>query len=187
MNARNLWLGSMVAGLGLMLGSAWAGDGAKKAQRKAERQTFNQEQKERREGHYSEQKAENKEFRQTLKDKSAQDKASAIADHRQTQYNENASFRSEQHSKRSAFIDQLVTDGLLSADKAASVKTKLSSRWTEAEAKRQDLVGDTVNTLNDLAKNNELTNEQLKAALKQLHQSHKADWEAWRNEQKADK
>lgn len=88
--------------------------------KKGPRNEFRQAVKSRIQDHHQQQKAENKDFQKSLKNSDlAQDqRVAAIKDHRETQYEENITFRERQHRERLRTMERILGDENLSPEES---------------------------------------------------------------------
>lgn len=163
-------------GLGLALQAMAGEDG------KAEREAFRDGLKQKRQQHHEQQKAENKEFRQTLKDKSPNERAAALKDHFAAQYAENREFRAKIQEEVKAFAKGRMEAKGVAAEKIQERLAKMDSRFAESSAHRDQQAQENQALLGQLAQDADLTKEEMREAMKAHFSKQREENKQWRQD-----
>ncbi|MBU4200054.1 MAG: hypothetical protein KKG09_05300 [Verrucomicrobia bacterium] len=156
-------------------GSLLAGDGAGNAAAGTAVKGHRAQQTQERKAHFQQQKSENKEFRQGLKDIKGQDKTEAIVEHRETQYQENKGFIQTQHTENMAFLtERLANNKKLTDTQKSELTSFFESQYHENVSFRDTQHSANITYFTSVANDTSLTMDQKKAKLKAYFKSQKA-------------
>ena len=132
--------------------------------------------------HYGAQHKENLAFRQTLKGKTPADICGAVASHRRTQYGENKSFHADQYAKLVAFIKERMAARNVPSEKQAEVLAKIDAFRDKVAGIIDDQHEKTMDLIERLAADSDLTGEEVRSALKQRFEEARGELQAVRNQ-----
>lgn len=137
-----------------------------------ERGGFRKENKDRIKAYWQQQKRENKEFRQSLRQsgKDEGQKTAAIKEHRQTQYGENVAFRDQLYEERTAYI---LENEKFNEDQKQAILHHIETQYNENADFRAHRHQEYLNLLDALAARPDLSQEQRKAEMRNHRQAQK--------------
>lgn len=169
----------------LMILSCFAVSGAAFAE-KGEKKAWHTGQKEKRKEHHAEQHQENKEFRQSLKGKTGQEKAEAIKSHHDSQFAENKAFREKMHSENSAFLkEKLANNKNLTDAQKNELVSAMESQYQGNQAFRDQQHSENTAFLQGVANDAGMTQEQRRQAIKDHFAKQRSEAKAHFEENKA--
>ena len=152
-----------------------------------ERGQMRQENRDAIKAHREQQKSENKDFRQSIKDLPPDQKISATVDHRNTQYQENVDFRTKLHTDNVAKLqERLNANTKLTADQKQEILNDAEQRFQENKSYADQEHQENMEFLQNLAGQN-LTPEELKAKLKEHREAEKAEHQQHRQTRKEER
>ncbi len=148
-----------------------------------ERGGFRKENKDRINAHWQQQKQENKEFRQSLRQsgKDEGQKIAAIKEHRQTQYGENVAFRDQLYKERTAHI---LENEKFNEEQKQSILRHMETQDNENVGFRAQRHQEYLNFLDELAARPDLSPEQRKAEMRNYRQTQKRENQQHRQTQR---
>lgn len=127
--------------------------------------------------HMQQQREENQSFRQTLADKTPEERQALIKQQRATQQAENKEFFAGQHDKNRAELEQKLSQNTqMTPEQKAQVLAGFDQKYAEEKAFWEQITNDS-----------SLTAEQKKAAIKAHNEARKEQNQASREQRKADR
>ncbi|MBI4711610.1 MAG: hypothetical protein HY767_04020, partial [Candidatus Omnitrophica bacterium] len=143
--------------------------------------------KEEKKAHQMEQKQENKEFRQALKEKTPEEKEAAIQKHRETQLAENKAFQQALHDQQMAeFKAKLEKNTKLTEAQKAEILATREKQYAEMMVHGDQRRSENAAFFQTLSDNPNMTEQQKREAIRAHFQSQKPANQAFRQQQKAD-
>lgn len=128
---------------------------------------FTQQQKQKIVEQREKQKRENREFRQSLKDKNPDQVRAAINEHSEAQYQESMAFRAKLHQENTAVLKaKLDSDAKLTAAEKADILNLFESQYQEKSSFIDKQHGEDVSFFRKIAGDVKITPEQRKEAIK---------------------
>ncbi len=135
-----------------------------------------------------EQKAENKTFRESLKGKTAEEKAAAIKTHHQEQFQENVEFRDKiQQDKITALQEKLSGIKKLSDEDKAEILKDAQENYSENKERWLQRQGENVAYVDSISNDANLTSKEKKAKMKEYFKQRKEENKQYREQQKAER
>lgn len=133
---------------------------------------FRHEQKGTRMEHFEAQMEENRQFHETLKGKQPNDACLDIINHRTVQSGENSALMDGQHEAFVTFVADLMDEHEVPDDKQAERLAEMEERYQEIKSRHQERHNAAMDKLQELGGNDDLTWEELKAAMKEFRPPH---------------
>jgi hypothetical protein len=149
----------LVVGFLFVPAVVFAGQGGRAAVR--------QEHQAERQAHHQQQVSENKALRQSLKGKTAEEKATALKANRETQYGENKTFNATLHQENmTALQARLANNTKLSEAQKTELVNHFESQYQENVSFRDERYSENTAFFDQVANDANMTQEQKKAAIK---------------------
>ena len=131
------------------------------------------------------QQEESKAFRQSLEDLNPKDRTAAIVNHRNTQYQENVAFHSQQHQENMVQLqEKLANNEKLTKEQKQEVLNFREQQYQENVAKQAEQHAESISFLEQVTNDPALSPEEKKAKLKEYRMARKEERKQYRHAQR---
>lgn len=174
-----VWIASLA--LVSMTGISWAQDNAGET-------GLGQQFKGRVKAHREEQKTENQAFRDSLKDKTPEERAALIKEHKEQQFNENVEFRDQIHSeKRDALEERIGKSEKLTDEQKAEILAQFDSVYKDEKGHWAEQHQENMVNFDKIYSNPNLTPEEKREKVKALIQQNKEEAKQYHEQRVAER